>query len=248
MKKCPVTIAFNHEARATLIFCQKWDCPNCAKFNAGRWAKRTELALASFAESGEGDAWFLTLTLGSRYASALEGYKAIPRLWDTTRKAYQRYYKTFTYLAFVEGQHKRGGMPHFHIITLVQPPTNRGRRGYVTQHAVHDFAVAIGWGYQAKLELVVGKQAAVYVAKYTSKGDPSMPRGFRRVRASRDIPQLPDLGGFPLLVPSRGEEVDHFVVRVADETGVDPDTIYARYKDIMQTLYETRNNPQHSKD
>lgn len=236
MTKCPSTVAFNSMGNTTYIFCGTWACPRCRSRIAGRWAKRTELGLASFAETGEGDAWFLTLTLGSLYRTPQEGYAAIPRLWDTTRKAYQRYYGSFTYLAFVEGQAKRGGMPHFHIVTPVEPPTKRGRLGYVTRRGVHDFAVAYGWGYQAKLELVTGSQAAVYVSKYTSKGDPSMPRNFRRVRASRDFPKLPDLDGLRLLVPSRGEDIDHFIDRVSFETGVNQDDLYPRWAAAQREL------------
>jgi len=246
MAKCPVTIAFDHSAHTSLIWCGQWDCPNCAKRNSGKWAKRTELALKTFAESGEGDAWMLTLTLGSEYTSVLAGYRAIPKLWDSTRKAYQRYYGTFTYIAFVEGQRKRGGMPHFHILTPVEPPTKRGRRGYVTKRGTHDFAVAFGWGFEAELELVTGSQAAVYVSKYTSKGDPSMPRNFRRVRVSRDIPELPDLGGSPLLVPSRSEDVAHFVARVVDATGVNAEDVYKAYTEALQWLHneqERRETP-----
>ena len=187
-------------------------------------------------EAGEGDAWFLTLTLGARYITSFQGYMAVPTLWDATRKAYQRYYGTFVYLAFVEGQQKRGGMPHFHILSTAQPPTKRGMRGYVTNRGTHDFAVAYGWGYQAKLELVTGSQAAVYVAKYASKGDPSMPRNFRRVRASRDFPKLPDLGGLPLLVPARSEDVAHFIDRVCSETGLEHAEAYKLYSQAVATL------------
>jgi hypothetical protein len=234
--KCPVCVAFTHEAKATLIYCNQWKCSKCAKRLAGKWAKRTELAIASMKGTFGGDAWFLTLTLGSQYLSTLDGFQAIPRLWDTTRKAYQRYYGSFTYIAFVEGQEKRGGMPHFHIVTSVEPPTKRGRRGYVTKRGVHDFAVAYGWGYQAKLEIVTDSQAAVYVAKYASKGDVSMPKSFRRVRASADIPKLPDLGTFPLLVPAYEEDIAHFLARVVDATGEQPEALYQKWSDAQRIM------------
>lgn len=240
MAKCPVVVAFNTEGQTSLIYCGRWSCPRCSRHNAGKWAKRAQLGLEKFAGESEADAWFLTLTLGSQYSTSRAGYKDLPRLWNSTRMAYQRYYAAFTYMAFVEGQDNRGGMPHFHIISLQQPPTKRGKRGYVTQHGVHDFAVAYGWGYQAKLELVTSNQTAVYVSKYASKGDPSMPRSFRRVRVSRDFPQLPDLGGSPLLVPSRSEDVARFIARVADATGLDPDILYPRYLQAEQTLYNER--------
>ena len=223
-----------------MLYCGLWRCPRCAKRLAGRWAKRTQLALETMKETFGGDAWFLTLTLGSPYSTPRDGFVALPKLWDTTRKAYQRYYGLFTYIAFVEGQQNRGGMPHFHIVSPVEPPTKRGRRGYVTKRGVHDFAVAYGWGYQAKLEIVDGPQAAVYVAKYASKGDPSMPRNFRRVRASRDFPQLPELDGLPLLVPSREEDVAHFINRVAEATGTPHEDVYKAWLEAQKRLYEER--------
>lgn len=240
MARCPVSVAFTKDAEATLIYCGQWRCPHCAKRLAGKWAKRAELGLAGMVETGEGDAWFLTLTLGSQFVTSQDGFMAIPKLWDTTRKAYQRWYGSFVYLAFVEGQNKRGGMPHFHILSTVPPPTRRGRRGYVTKRGVHDFAVAFGWGYQAALEIVTGSQAAVYVAKYASKGDPSMPRNFRRVRASRDFPQLPDIGGSPLLAPAYEEDIAHYLARVADITGAEPEALYKRWQEAQLQLREER--------
>lgn len=237
-RKCPVTIAFNHEGKTSLIYCGSWQCRRCAKRNAGKWAKRAELGLKVLAGQDLADAFFLTLTLPGVYSSVELGFRAIPKLWDSTRKAYQRYYGGFTYIAFVEGQPKRGGMPHFHILATVEPPTKRGRRGYVTKHGVHDFAVAYGWGFEAELEIVQSEQAAVYVAKYTSKGDPSMPRNFRRVRVSADFPKLPDLGGSPLLVPARDEDVAHYLARVAYDTGIASDMLYPKYVQIVARLHE----------
>lgn len=187
-----------------------------------------------------GDAWFLTLTLGSQYKTTRDGYLAIPKLWDSTRKAYQRWYGSMVYMAFVEGQQNRGGMPHFHILTDREPPTRRGRLGYVTSHGVHDFAVAYGWGYQAKLEIVLSSQAAVYVAKYASKGDTAMPRNFRRVRASQDFPKLPDLTDDPLIVPARDEDVAHYIDRVCSVTGLLHDEAYNLYRLQLTALHLAR--------
>lgn len=237
MAKCPVAVAFTSEGNTTLIFCGTWGCPHCSRFNAGRWAKRVELGIRELTQEGEKEAWLLTLTLGSAYSDIHAGFLALPKLWDSTRKAYQRYYSTFTYAAFIEGQPKRGGMPHFHIVSTVEPPTKRGRGGFVTKHGVHDFAVAFGWGYQAELSLIDGPEAAVYVSKYTSKGSPSMPKSFRRVRVSRDFPKLPELDGLPLLVPSREEDMAHFIDRVQSLTGVPHEDLYQRWQEGRRHLF-----------
>jgi len=236
MKKCPVTIGFEANGNAQLIYCGKWSCRYCSQRNAGKWAKRAELGLKAIGIDQNVEGWFLTLTLGSNFRSVTDGFTAIPRLWDATRKAYQRYYGGFLYMACVEGQENRGGMPHFHILTDVEPPTKRGRRGYVTKRGVHDFAVALGWGYMAELELVNSAQAAVYISKYSSKGDPFMPKNFRRIRVSHTWPELPDLGGQKMLVLARDEDVPHFILRVSDYTGVSPETIYKEYSQKMSEL------------
>jgi len=237
---CPVTYGFDHSLNGRIIFCGGWRCSNCAKRLAGKWAKRAELGLLELSEGSGHEAWFLTLTLGARYKTPHDGFVAIPRLWDTTRKAFQRWYGAFTYLAAVEGQRQRDAMPHFHILTTVEPPWPRGKRGYVTKHGVHDFAVAYGWGHQAELEIVSNAQAAVYIAKYASKGDPAMPRNFRRMRVSADWPALPDMAGSPLLVPARDEDIAHYIARVADETGSPPEEVYSAYTALIEKFREAK--------
>lgn len=196
---------------------------------AGKWAKRAELGRVPAPTDPNPEFWFLTLTLPSVYADAEQGFKALPVLWDTTRKSYQRFYETWMYMAFVEGQPNRGNMPHFHVLSDVVPPIKPGKKGYVTKHGLHDWAVALGWGFMADLQIVSNSGGAAYVAKYASKQAPNAPKGFRRVRCSQSWPKLPDLGGNAWLVPSKNEEIDQFIIRVSETVNIDPDTLYPRW-------------------
>lgn len=148
------------------------------------------------------------------YKHAGDAYRALPILWDALRKSIQRKALVWTYCAFVEGQTKRGGMPHFHIISLYKAP-----------YRLKDLAFHYGFGYQAKEIEINGPKAASYVAKYASKGDKNIPRNFRRVRASRDWAALPELVSRPYIVPARGESLVDFLLRVAEETNQTPDEV-----------------------
>lgn len=73
-----------------------------------------------------------------------------------------------------------------------------------------------GFGYQATETRVNSHKAAGYCAKYASKVSPKTPKGFRRVRASRDWAKLPE-AEFPLiLVKSRSETVTAYLTRVSE--------------------------------
>ncbi len=86
-------------------------------------------------------------------------------------------------------------------------------------------------------EEVASWKAAWYVAKYASKSDPSIPRGFRRCRASRDWAKLPEVKLAAYLVKSRVETLAGYLIRVSDHTNVDIDTLYLRYR-IANNSYD----------
>lgn len=228
---CPVSIAFDRNAVVQPIFCGRWSCPTCQKRLANKWALRAKLGLSTSETDPNPEMWFLTLTLGSFYRSATQGFEALPGLWDTTRKNFQRTYGDWMYMAFVEGQPQRGNMPHFHILTDHEPPAKRGRKGYVTKHNLHDWAVAFGWGFECDLVLVNGDDAAGYVAKYASKQSSSTPKRFRRVRCSRNWPQLPKDPNYAYLVPSKNEDIANFIDRVSSIVDVPQEILYRRWAD-----------------
>lgn len=210
MAKCPAFYAFDNEGNLHAVQCGQWACPACSKHLARLWAWRCRLQV----EKCGGEAWFWTLTLRGKYHSTEAGYKALPGLWDNIRKKVQRYYETWSYCAFVEGQPKRDYMPHFHIISLRKAP-----------YRLKDFAHDAGFGYQARERLVTSGAAANYCAKYASKTNPATPKNFRRVRASKDWAKLPEYEGDPLLVKSKKELLSDYLLRVHWATGVPLDDL-----------------------
>lgn len=208
--KCPVFFAFNHKGECVAIPCGQWSCPYCAKRNAGKWAWRVSLHIKKRGKP----AYFWTLTLRGKYKTAEQGYKALPKLWDAFRKIIQRYVGTWEYVAFVEGQPKRVGMPHFHIISMKKSPKR-----------LKDLAMQAGFGYQAKEQRVNSAKAAWYVAKYASKTDPRIPKNFRRVRSSQRWHKLPEFKGHELYVKGRNESLTEYLIRVSDGTGKDIDNL-----------------------
>lgn len=105
-------------------------------------------------------------------------------------------------------------MPHFHVISLSKAP-----------YRIKDLAHDCGFGYQAAESIINGQKAANYCAKYASKTNPATPKGFRRVRASRDWAKLPDYEGVHLLVKAGKELLSDYLLRVHWVTGVDMDDL-----------------------
>ena len=209
-RRCPVMKCFKVTGSVTAIPCGSWSCPICSKANARKWAWRAMLQL----DEDSRQCRFWTLTMPGGMKSPAYAFAKLPSLWDALRKTIQRATGAWTYLAFVEGQVKRNGMPHFHVLSYAQSP-----------YRLKDLAAHLGFGYQAYDVVVQSKQAAVYVAKYASKGDKAMPRGFRRVRASRDWHALPYVPHEPFIVPAKGEDLIHYFDRVAEETGLSIDVV-----------------------
>lgn len=210
MAKCPAFYAFDNEGNLHAVQCGQWSCPTCAKHLARMWAWRCRLHV----ETTGGEAYFWTLTLRGKYHTAASGYKALPTLWDNLRKRIQRSQKNWSYCAFVEGQPQRDYMPHFHVISMSKSPKR-----------LKDLAMECGFGYQAKEKLITSGQAANYCAKYASKTNPATPKGFRRVRASRDWTKLPDFEGEPLLVKAKSELLSDYLLRVHWVSGVPMDDL-----------------------
>lgn len=213
--------------------CGQWSCPKCAKHLARMWAWRAKLQVNS---SDKGVYWFWTLTLRGKYKTPEQGFKALPKLWDTFRKIIQRSIREkklgrWTYLAFVEGQPKRQYMPHFHILSSHKSP----RR-------LKDVAMQAGFGFEAKEKVVDGPKAMSYVAKYASKQSQATPKKFRRVRASRDWAKLPPFDGDPLFVKAKDETLANYLLRVNEATGIDMDTLLDRWTlaQLRQELDENK--------
>lgn len=207
---CPSFYAFDTEGNLHAVQCGQWSCPTCAKTLARLWAWRCRLHV----ENSGGEAYFWTLTLRGKYHTPSQGYKALPHLWDNLRKRIQRQQARWSYCAFVEGQPQRDYMPHFHVISLSKAPVR-----------LKDLAHECGFGYQASEKYINSAAAANYCAKYASKTNPATPKGFRRVRASRDWAKLPEYEGDPLLVMAKSEFLSDYLIRVHSVTGVPLDEL-----------------------
>jgi hypothetical protein len=129
-------------------------------------------------------------------------------------------------MAFVEAHPKRSDIPHFHVLSLAPAFVVGSHK----DNPLKDLAWQTGWGYMATEEEVKGWKAAWYVAKYASKTDPSIPRGFRRCRTSRDWTKIPSVDLPSYMVKSQKEHLAEYLLRVEEGTGVDVDLLYQRYK------------------
>lgn len=215
---CPVTKGFNAHGRLQPINCGQWKCKDCARHLARLWAWRVRIHI----ENNGGTAYFWTLTLRGKYHNAEQGFQVLPRLWNAFRMHIQRSTVDWSYCAFVEGQPKRDYMPHFHIISLLKCPER-----------LKDVAMQSGFGYEAKESKVNGPKAASYCAKYASKISPKTPKGFRRVRASRDWAKLPDSAYPKILVKSKAETVTAYLTRVSDTFLLPINDLWEVWNDVM---------------
>lgn len=223
MRKCPVMLAFKDTGQCVPIFCGQWACDHCAIRLAHKWAAIARHGIKIEARP----AYFWTLTMGRKIKKAKYAYAKLPKMFDALRKAMQRRYGKWLYIAFVEGQPKRGNMPHFHIITFEKSPTKR----------LKDFVTKFGFGFSATQTEITGRKAAGYVAKYATKQNPDTPKGFRRVRAARQWPKRPKRAKFDeLIVMSKKENLTEYFTRVARLTGLSYERVMSEYYTTLLQL------------
>lgn len=236
--KCPVFYAFTQDGQCVPVWCGQWTCERCAKHNAQMWAWRARLEVDGQKHGTR--YYFITLTLGSEFKSTTFGYAELPRIFNRIRMWVARAIAPdkWAYLAFVEGQPERKGMPHFHIISnisIASEATGKNAHGkrkrYGRRYAIRikDWAVSRGLGFEAEESLIDGPRANNYVSKYASKGDARMPKGFRRARSSQSWAKLPPHVGAELIVRAWAEKTHEYLLRVEGITKIDIDTLYERY-------------------
>lgn len=238
MANCPLNVAFTQNGVARLLWCGKWSCPNCRAQLASKWARIAKYGVHKL-EAQHGGSLFWTFTLGSGYTTVSEGYKALPRLWDNTRKYIERDQGKFLYLAFVEGQPHRNNMPHFHAIVFAHIPYEYNSRTDPREN-IKDFAVARGFGHQAKEKLVSSSGAAKYVSDYANKGTPDIPVGFHRARCATKWPRPPEKKHPPYVVRARAEPIDEFLIRVQEASNRSLDDILADYQSAVHEMMYVR--------
>ena len=222
MAHCPYGIGFNDAGKAVPLYCGKWSCEHCREGNAKNWAWRASLHINGSSQA----AYFWTLTLRPGISTSYQGFRSLPALWDALRKRMSRKTGKWSYLAFVECHPRRSKIPHFHVISLTRAPVV----GNHIKDPIKDLAWLSGFGYMATEEEIQGWKAAWYVAKYASKHDPSIPRNFRRCRASRDWSKLPESGLPSYIVKSRNEHLWEFIQRVADQVDRPAETLLQAYR------------------
>jgi len=235
-RSCPLGVAFTTHGDPVYLMCKTWKCPSCAKSLSRKWAKRAVAAFSPDTDGAIAPYWFLTLTLSSYYRTPEQGFGALRKLWDATRKAFQRNYDHWQYLAFVEGQPERDHMPHFHILSAELPPGKLNKKGKLTTHALHDWAVALGWGFEVDLKTVDGIGAAYYVSKYASKVSPNHPANLRRVRCSQDWPKVPKEAVEAVVVRFKGELLHRYIARVGQFCQIPLEDLQIRYVHANEML------------
>jgi len=182
--------------------CDHWDCPRCSQIMA--WQVRARAVYGAENMAGQGVLlYFWTFTCRGRdldLATADDDYytwtnKALSRL----RAQAKREGKRWAYVQVTERQER--GAAHSHFIHTFCPAdaikTTRpdNREVYVSASFVNA-VVAAGLGVQCEITQVktpgaVASYISGYLTKHATKD--RFPKGWKRVRWSRDWPDLPTL-------------------------------------------------------
>lgn len=184
-------IGVNQVAKQAIIFnprCKKWDCPFCAGLNTEGWLHRGLRGAMEIAAEGR-ELRFVTLTSKpyatpnmSIYFFKLNWPKLVRRAAYHTKKVNGQ---SWAFLLIPE-QHKTGRL-HCHMIASTHLKSKWWK----------DNANSTGFGYMAKSdEIDHPAKVAGYVVKYLAKSVEFQywPKGFRRVRTSRNWPkELPEI-------------------------------------------------------
>jgi len=186
--------------------CGSWDCPVCAKHKANTWVKRVVLMVDQYDDETPFD--FVTLTLHEKLTNYDQTLHVFTDAWSGLYNALKRYQGEITYVAVPE-LHANGRV-HLHIITNFKPPDEyfikrklkrntqlrRARFPGSMDKFWKDIPRTHGWGWANDQEHLDGDttKAAGYIAKYLGKQRRvnHWPKGFKHVRASHDVPQIPD--------------------------------------------------------
>jgi hypothetical protein len=181
-------IGINSDLKRAIIFnprCKKWSCPYCAELNAESW-RFVGFRGASLLVSEGLTLRFITVT-SRPYATPNQSLHYFAQNWPKlVRRANYHTNKVegqkWSYYLIPE-QHKTGVL-HAHLIAS----TNLKTRWW------KDNAYACGFGYMAESEPISEPALAIgYINKYLSKSIQytRWPKGFRRVRTSRNWPKEP---------------------------------------------------------
>lgn len=221
---CIGTLGVDASGQVFAIRCKKWSCDICAPINALYRAIETANGVQALLCSGIRP-YFVTVTQPGSVKTPQHAYTILFDQWEKFRHRWQYWAKKQAvpnfYAAFVEGQGRREGMPHFHIIGTAFPE----------KETLRDWAVKSGLGFQVDRQVIAANSGvAWYVSKYSTKGSDAalMPRNFRRVRFSQDWPRMifrKDLREGSAVVKRTNETILSWAYRAALTFFINPDNI-----------------------
>lgn len=184
----PYMVGKNPDLGLAVIFrprCKSWSCPACAAVNKSLWVARAYAGANKLVSEGE-TLYFLTLTSHERL-NARQSVYVWPKAWAKMRDR-MKYANggTFQYLMVPEQHHN--GRLHIHAIETAG----------LGKGVIKTMARESGLGYmddESAVKTPTG--AAMYVSKYLGKQleFTRWPKGFRRVRTSRQWAKLPPREG-----------------------------------------------------
>jgi len=182
-----IVVGINKDKKTATIFnprCGSWKCPYCAQLNSDEWQHRVLSGALELENQGH-ELRFITLT-SRPYATPNSSLYFFKQNWPKLQRR-AKYHtekngkETWSFILIPE-RHKTGVL-HCHLVATT-PLTTRWW---------HEHGYKCGFGYENHSKLVkyaVG--TAGYVAKYLSKSIEvtDWPPKFRRIRASRNWPQV----------------------------------------------------------
>lgn len=178
----PLIAGKNESAKRVILFvptCKMWSCPACAQTNSRLWKARTFHAISTLVDDYS-KLYFLTLT-SHESLTAEQSLWVWPKAWKKLSMRARRAKPKGLYCMIPE-RHTDGRL-HTHSIDTFGLTTRWWK----------DNGRSCGLGYiDEEDEIKSAEGAAHYVGKYLVKQLlTDWPKGFRRVRTSRDWPKLP---------------------------------------------------------
>jgi hypothetical protein len=245
-KLCMATVGVSSDGTVFPVRCKQWSCAICAPINAYHCAIRTANGVKGIYMCG----WrvkFATITQPASVKTPEFAYHILASQWSKFRQRWEYWADKQgaynLYAAFVEGQSRRAGMPHFHILATCLPKKEKLR----------EWVVSSGLGYEVDLQDVKPNTGvAWYVSKYSTKGSDAhlMPKGFRRVRFSRDWPQMlfrSDLLESEAIVRLPRESYAAWLLRAVQAFGIDPNEAMLKVQELCDKTEGTEQSDYASK-
>jgi len=183
-KRAGLLIGWDDGSKRALVTwarCESWNCDECRKWMAEKWALRAEIGARQILNSGD-RLDFVTITSHERLHSFEATEQVWRHAWAMLYNALKREKPTLEYMIVPE-KHKSGRM-HVHALW------NAG----VSQRWLKNNARKRGLGYECKVVHVDSSgHAQKYVVKYVGKDlGADVPTHFRRVRVSQKWARVPE--------------------------------------------------------